>query len=158
MLVIIVILALLGLRIWLRRDRHRFYMIGALVSFGLIALFGWFLSGGFFSSINVSDDGLSINIPMYGRDFSWRQIQAKQARVIDLNHQGPLRPDWRTNGLGLPGYQLGWFKLTNQQRALVALSQRENVLMVPTTEDYLLLISLDQANEAAALIQQMGGE
>ena len=52
-----------------------------------------------------------------------------------------LRPKWRTNGVGLPGYSIGWFRLRNREKALVFLTDRKHAIYIPTTEGYVVLIS-----------------
>jgi hypothetical protein len=41
----------------------------------------------------------------------------------------------------LPGYQSGWFRLVNGQRALVYVTSWHRVLYVPTSAGYSLLLS-----------------
>ena len=49
----------------------------------------------------------------------------------------------RTWGTGLPGYQSGWFRLRNGERALVYLTDRRKAVYVPTALGYSLLLSPD---------------
>lgn len=44
-------------------------------------------------------------------------------------------------GTGLPGYQAGWFRLTNGERALLYLTDRRRAVYVPTTAGYSVLLS-----------------
>ncbi|WP_417763517.1 PH domain-containing protein [Shewanella sp.] len=48
---------------------------------------------------------------------------------------------WRTNGIGLPGYHLGWFQLKQDGKALVAVSNTQQLLYIPTTLGFSLLLS-----------------
>ena len=50
-----------------------------------------------------------------------------------------LRTSARTNGIGLPNYQAGWFRLNNREKALVFVTDWSRSVIVPTTEDYTLL-------------------
>ena len=52
-----------------------------------------------------------------------------------------LKPARRTNGIGLPGYSEGWFKLANGERALLFVSDKVNVVYIPTREGYSVLLS-----------------
>ena len=54
-----------------------------------------------------------------------------------------LLPARRTMGTGLPGYQSGWFRLKNGEKALLYLTDRTKAVYVPTTEGYGLLLSPD---------------
>ena len=60
----------------------------------------------------------------------------------------------RTNGVGLPGFLLGWFRLDNGERALIAVTDRGRVVYVPYVEG-LLLVSV--ADPAAMLDSLFGG-
>ncbi len=43
----------------------------------------------------------------------------EEAKQVDLSGDSEYRLRTRTNGTGLPGYQAGWFKLQNGEKALV---------------------------------------
>jgi hypothetical protein len=63
------------------------------------------------------------------------------ARRVDLGSQVELRPKWRRMGTGLPGYQAGWFRLRNGEKALLYLTDRTRAVYIPTTAGYSLLLS-----------------
>ena len=48
---------------------------------------------------------------------------------------------WRRMGTGLPGYQAGWFRLRNGEKALLYLTDRARAVYIPTTAGYSLLLS-----------------
>ena len=92
-------------------------------------------------SVEVSADGIQINAPFYGRSIPLTSVITDQARVIDATTDADLRPKWRTNGIGLPGYAAGWFKLQNGEKALVLMTDRRKVLYFQTRDGYSVLIS-----------------
>ncbi len=47
----------------------------------------------------------------------------------------------RTNGIGLPNYQSGWFRLANGSAALLFVTDWSRAVVVPTTEHFDLLVS-----------------
>jgi hypothetical protein len=51
----------------------------------------------------------------------------------------------RTNGIGLPGYQVGWFRLKNGETALLYVTDESTVTYLPTTEHDVLLLSVENA-------------
>ncbi|MCI0512718.1 PH domain-containing protein, partial [candidate division KSB1 bacterium] len=57
--------------------------------------------------------------------------------------------------IGLPGFQLGWFKLRSGQRALAFLTDRTRVVYLPTTQDYVLLVSLQEAGQFISQLRAM---
>jgi hypothetical protein len=77
----------------------------------------------------------------YGRTIPPSQILGRDAKRVDFSAEPGLAPRWRTMGTGLPGYQAGWFRLKNGEKALVYLTDRSRAVYVPTTAGYSLLLS-----------------
>jgi len=98
-----------------------------------------------YSAINtrfeINDEGLHIKRAIYGRFIPKESIIVENSRNVNLNSDRELKPVRRTNGIGLPGYSEGWFKLANGERALLFVSNRANVIYLPTTEGYSVLLS-----------------
>lgn len=95
------------------------------------------------SRFEVSDAGLRVRGDLYGRFIPREQLRIEAARRVDLDRTEDLRPQVRTWGTGLPGYQSGWFRLRNGERALVYLTDRRKAVYVPTALGYSLLLSPD---------------
>jgi len=99
--------------------------------------------------VEVTPAGLQIRGSVYGRSVPRSEWQLDRARVVDLAAEPELKPIWRSNGVGWPNYRVGWFRLRDQERALCFLTSTQSVLYLPTTQNYALLIS---SNDAAALL------
>lgn len=126
--------------------------IAALVL--ILGLFlGWLALSLGYPSVLLSDKGLRLNVPLYGRIIPSAEIAVNQARIVDLNDEAPLTPRFRTNGIGLPGYRVGWFRLRNGDKALAAITRFKQVLYVPTTRDYSLLLSVAEPEELLRALQ-----
>jgi hypothetical protein len=95
------------------------------------------------SRFEVSEAGLRVRGDLYGRFIPREQLRIEAARRVDLDRTEDLRPRLRTWGTGLPGYQSGWFRLRNGERALVYLTDRHKAVYVPTALGYSLLLSPD---------------
>jgi hypothetical protein len=52
----------------------------------------------------------------------------------------------RTNGISLPYFKSGWMRLRNQEKALVYITNTENVLLMPT-KDFVVLFSMEKIDE-----------
>ena len=104
-------------------------------------------------SLVLTDEDLRLNAPLYGTTIPNAEIAVNQARIVDLNNEPPLNPRFRTNGIGLPGYRVGWFRLRNGDRALAAITRPNRVLYVPTTRDYSLLLSVAEPEELLQALQ-----
>ncbi len=114
--------------------------IGLLLAAGLVFVVYTATSMGR-GSVEVSAGSLRINAPFYGRSLPLASVDVAAARVVDLTREDDLRPTLRTNGIGLPGYSTGWFKLRGGGRALLVVTDKRRVLYLPTREGYSVLVS-----------------
>ena len=118
---------------------------------GLLAFIGY-------SSKNVrfevSDQGLRISRSLYGRFIPRGEISTGDIKIIDLNIDSEYKPKHRTNGAGLPGYAEGWFKLKNNEKALLFVTDRSSVVYIPTKKNYSVLLSVREAEEFAESVKQ----
>ena len=91
----------------------------------------------------VSEDGIRLRGDLWGRFVLARSLVTDRATRVDFSESPDLLPARRTMGTGLPGYQAGWFRLKGGQSALLYLTDRSKAVLVPTTENYVLLLSPD---------------
>jgi len=115
----------------------------ALVTAVVLAILLLSVLGSRRSRFEVSSAGLRIRGDLYGRFIARSQLRPDAARRVSLGAEPQLRPARRTLGTGLPGYQAGWFRLANGERALVYLTDAAKAVYVPTAGDYSLLLSPD---------------
>lgn len=106
--------------------------------------------------VEVKPDAIQIRGSLYGRSVPRAQLKVSDARIVDLRLERTLAPTLRTNGVGLPNYRVGWFRLRDGERALCFLTHIGSVLYLPTTENYALLISTSSPGELLAALQKAG--
>ena len=123
--------------------------IGVLLV-ALALVFAWSAWGASHSSIKIANDSITVRIPIYGRVVPIANVNVERARVLSVGESEDVKSATRTNGIGLPGYAAGWFKLPNGTRALLSVTQGR-VLFIPTTEGYSLWLSV--LDPEAALTQ-----
>ena len=82
----------------------------------------------------------------------------KETRVVNLIHESEFKPSIRTNGIGLPGYQEGWFNLNNGRQGLLFVTDRSQVVYIPTKQGYALLLSPKQPEEFLDMIKNAWNE
>lgn len=116
----------------------------ATITIAIGILFLWFAYTASNLSASIEESALQIDVPIYGRSIPLANLDVASARSVDLEQSPELRLRIRTNGIGLPGYAVGWFKLRNGEKALAALTSRDNVLYIQTTEGYSLLLSVSE--------------
>jgi hypothetical protein len=90
----------------------------------------------------ITADGLAVRGTLYGRAVPWSSLRADEARMVNLRESPDYQPTLRTNGVGLPGYQAGWFSLRGAGRGLLFVTDPTRVVAVPTSDGYTLLQSV----------------
>lgn len=93
-------------------------------------------------SVTVSSAGLRVSVPLYGRLVPAAALRGHTARVIDLSTDWRLALDWRTNGIGFPGYNVGWFRLGNGDKAFAAVTDAHRVVFITTDQGFSVLLSV----------------
>lgn len=131
-----------------------FSVVIVLILVGLIGLFAFFGYQSKNATFAVSDEGLRIGPGIYGRFIPKEDIRTAEVRAINMNTESAYKPKWRANGAGLPGFSVGWFKLQNNEKALLFVTDRTNVVYIPTTDNYSVLLSVKDAPGFVAALQR----
>ncbi|OLE57099.1 MAG: hypothetical protein AUI36_14970, partial [Cyanobacteria bacterium 13_1_40CM_2_61_4] len=95
-----------------------------VILLGAVGLLATSLRGAHASRFAIGADGLRLEGDLYGRVVPKSQLRVDLARRVDLGREEQLRPKWRRIGTALPGYQAGWFRLRNGEKALLYLTDR----------------------------------
>jgi len=93
------------------------------------------------ATFTVTQASLVLRGDLYSRTLPLERLTPGAGRIVDLRAEPDLSPRRRTAGTGLPGYQAGWFRLQNGEKALLYLTRRERALYIPTRDGYSLLLS-----------------
>jgi hypothetical protein len=112
-----------------------------IILLGAIGLLATSLRGAHASRFEIRADGLRLEGDLYGRLLPKAQLRVDLARRVDLTREEQLRPKWRRIGTALPGYQSGWVRLRNGEKALLYLTDRTRAVYIPTTAGYSVLLS-----------------
>jgi hypothetical protein len=88
----------------------------------------------------ISAEGLRIRGP-YGRLIPRSGMDVDEARRVDFKSDPSYRPGIRTNGISMPGYSSGWFRLKDRASALLFVTDRTGTVAIPTDLGYVLLLS-----------------
>ena len=134
-----------------------FFAVMAALLLGLLALFGSFVHSAQATRYEMSADGLRILGGIYGRTIPLADLAADEAKAVDLARERDLQLRIRTNGVGLPGYQAGWFRLRNGGKALAFVTDRHRVVQIPTRTGYILLLSVTKPEEFVRALRQAAG-
>jgi len=120
----------------------------------LMLLLGWSITRGGFE---LTPEGLRLRGAVYGRMIPATSLDAGGARLIDFRVEPDLRPRWRTNGIGLPGYLAGWVTLRSGEKALTFMSDRSHVVYIPTREGYAVLLSVCEPEQFLSRLRAVHG-
>ena len=153
-ILIIIVLSLVAMTVWMFDGRSE-NLVGAFVGMfvtGVVAaLFAWFILQQGRSTLVIDGDRLALNVPWYGRTVALSDVRIDEVRELDKGEdEWSLR--WRTNGIGLPQYQVGWFKTKGVHKVLAARTQGPTVL-IPTTKGFDLLVSLQDPEDFLEIIR-----
>jgi len=103
----------------------------------------------------ISEQGLRIKGCLYGRSIPKDSIITQDMQIVDLLYNDTYRPTRRTNGVGLPGYLEGWFRLSNGEKALLFLTEKTRVVYIPTKGGYSVLLSVAEPEAFLQEINQL---
>ena len=123
-------------------EKARAQLPGLLLMLGLLAL----AIGGLWFALHrgaliLTETELIFRTGFYGRPLRRSSLRPDSTLEISLVDRRDLAPRWRTNGIGLPGFRAGWFRLRNNDKVLVLLTDPFHVTYLPTSEGYVLLVS-----------------
>ena len=90
----------------------------------------------------VTNDGVTIRGDMFGRFVPKDKMVLKSAKAVDLSQHTDLVPKWRAGGTGYPGYKAGWYRLANDTKALVFITDPHHVVYIPVVDGSSLLVSV----------------
>lgn len=105
------------------------------------------------SSVHLADDELVIKGGLYGRTLPLSELNTEDARVVNLYRERDYKLKRRSNGIGLPGYNAGWFQLQNSQKVLAFVTDEKEVVYIPTENGYDLMFSVNEAEAFLGTLQ-----
>jgi hypothetical protein len=102
----------------------------------------------------VSSEGVTIRGDMFGRLVPKDKMVLKSARAVDLTQETRLAPKWRSGGTGYPGYKAGWYRLADDSKALVFITDPRSVVYIPTVDGSCLIMSVASPEEFLKALKQ----
>lgn len=130
------------------------HWIGIIVVLPVTGLFLYVFIKSWHSDVQVSKSQLVFNVPLYSKAFPIDHMSLSQIQQLDLTKSNDIRLSHRNNGIGLPGFQLGYYKLKQQYQgidnALIFVTDSKKVIAVPTKHNVLLLFSVDDPDKVLA--------
>lgn len=90
--------------------------------------------------VELAEKSITITTCVHRETLPLAELKLDEARVFDLEEHPAYRPIISTNAFSLPGFQSGWFRLRNGEKALVACAGGRLLLRVPTARGHSLLL------------------
>ena len=106
------------------------------------------------SRVEIAHDRIAIVGDFWGRQIPLNLLDVSGARILDINKNSEYYPKRRTFGTAVPGYASGWFRLRSGEKALVYLTKRREVVYVPTSDGYSLLLSVEEPKRFVEELQR----
>lgn len=94
----------------------------------------------------LGQTGLQLKVSFISKTWSLAQIDRDSAMKISLENRKELRPKWKLWGAAMPGLSSGLFKLHNGEKAHVYLTDKANVVYLPT-QNGVVLLSLERPGD-----------
>jgi hypothetical protein len=108
------------------------------IAISCVALMVWAVKR---RSVELTESALTIKAGFYTRTIQRQNLRVESGFAASLFTERSISPRWRTNGIRVPGFQAGWYRLVNGDKALVLLTDPNAVTYLPTREGFSLLIS-----------------
>ncbi|AVQ08197.1 TPA: hypothetical protein HH295_13100 [Xanthomonas vasicola pv. zeae] len=89
--------------------------------------------------IDIIEDSLVAGGGLYKLKVPLDRIDVAHARI--LLPDDPFRLSWRTNGLGWPGLNLGWFSSKGPKRVFAVDTRKADRVYVPTFEEFDIVLT-----------------
>jgi len=121
-----------------------------VLAVGIVGAIFWQLS-----AVNMKLDAAALDVGggLYRVSVPMAQIDRNEVRQWTAEDAG-YAPKWRTNGIGMPGVSLGWFT-SSQSRIFAAITDRDNIVIIPTRAGYTILASPDHPQEFVEKIRAL---
>jgi hypothetical protein len=124
-------------------------LLGTTLATGIGLLLGmrWALRR---CSAELLNGNLKIRAGTYTHERPISNFDLAAAAAIDLDQNRDWRPQWRSNGIGLPGFQAGHFRRWSipKRKLFCLLTDNRHVLALPGRDGVDVLISVEQPQRA----------
>lgn len=149
----VVLLLLVALLLWLKRRREpgRGHYVAMALTGALLVFGSWSWVAALQAELTLDTRELKLDIPFYTLSLPRDEILSTGVRRLDFALEPEFKPQYRRNGMELPGLHLGWFTLQDGRKALMMTGSVEPVL-IPTRAGYVVIVSVADADRLMGLL------
>lgn len=94
------------------------------------------------AGVALNAQAIGIDSGLSRRVIALQRLAPRGVRDVDFTQHPELRPQLRTLGIGLPGFQSGWFRLRDGRKALCLITDRTRVSLLEDETGLVYLVSL----------------
>jgi hypothetical protein len=124
-----------------------------LMAVPLLLMFVYFAVAPRLVRFEVTSDSIRIaGDPVYGRTIPLAELRTKMAKTVDLSSE--YRFTARTNGVGLPHYKGGWFRLASGEKALAFVGTEKRAVAVPHQDGYVVILGASAPEDLLAALRR----
>lgn len=107
----------------------------------------------------VAFDGkhLRVKATYYSRQSPVSDFDLAAARIVDTREHTELKPLLKTNGLALPGYWAGHFRLRDRRKAFCLVTDPSKVLALPHADGRVWLLSFEHPQAVLDILRRSLG-
>lgn len=91
--------------------------------------------------LGFDGERLVIKGALYTRRVPLERLDLDAARIVDLAEHTALKPLLRMNGMSVPGFHVGHYRLRDHSRAFCLLTATDRVLVLPERDGLIYLLS-----------------
>lgn len=126
-----------------KNEEHKVVALGVFPLVLLIAVFfGYKAYAAEHTTVKVTAEAIEIE-GMYPKRIVRQNIVLDGAKVLNLKRDKSVKFTRRNDAINLGGYRAGWFEVNHEGQALVVITDRSHVVYLPTREDYVVMLSMD---------------
>lgn len=132
-----------------------FFIIMAFL-IAIVGVFGWFLYWSKHTRFQIQDSQLVIEGGLYSRTIALSAIDEASMGLLDYEQAPALKPRMRVKGIGLSGYKSGWYKLMNDEKALLHISDESSMLAFKVTgeeQPYWVFMSIAEPEDFVLVLR-----
>jgi hypothetical protein len=129
---------------------------GAGSQFGLAiaaCLAAYLLATMHFCSITITTHEIRVGVFPYRKRIPMKDVKPLLAQA--LKDSDPPRLRWRKNGIGIPGFHLGWFSTSSGRPVFAAVAGKQGRVLIPTSTNHDILVSSRSAQRLVDALHSM---
>lgn len=134
-----------------------FLIVFLLIMLAISALVAYLILSSRNARFLLTENGLQIKGDLYGRTLAYQDLNLAEAKIVNLQQQSDLRPKSKTFGSNLGVFKVGWFRLQNHEKALLYITQVQDIVYIPTLKGYSLMLSPQHPELFLERLQYVGG-